>query len=296
VKVEDGGRPVSGIELGLYQGSEGKAVAKSDKDGFALFHSLQPGSYFLVTPADAGDPKDLIITVKPDGPDNITIPVRWPSTAPIRVRSLKGSIRGPDYRPGGAQQRLSIDLLEGMSGRKLKSFVTNENGEFEIDGAVPGLYFLRLTPPNRVDESGNDILGTIPVAVDSGAPTDQLDVDIGTSCGLWYVDQGKCSRNELRIGEFSGQVADPSGAPVPGTRIVLYDQKGALVDRLQSDSAGNFVSPHQWAGSYWLTVNAPGFSPLSTAVNVEIPRGLERLSRLKVQLGVMGACSSAETK
>jgi hypothetical protein len=113
------------------------------------------------------------------------VPLKWPSIAPVLVRSLKGRMRGPDYLPGQSQPRLSLDLLEGSSGQRLKSLQTTDRGEFDFESAAPGLYFLSLKSGLR-GWSGEQITGLVAVAVDHGAPADHLDVDLGsTSCGLW---------------------------------------------------------------------------------------------------------------
>src|SRR5258706_109790 len=128
------------------------------------------------------------LEVKLDGPSDVTVPLKWPSIAPILVRSLRGTIRGPDYLPGQSQQRLSLDLLEGSSGRRLQSLQTNDSSEFNFESAAPGLYFLSLRPSGLRGWSGEQITGLVAVALDRSAPTDHLDVDLGwTSCGLWYA-------------------------------------------------------------------------------------------------------------
>src|SRR5205814_1388096 len=148
-------------------------------------------------------------------------------------RSLKGTMHGWDYVPGQSQPRLSLDLLEGSSGRLLKSVQTADTGEFSFEGAAPGLYFLSLRPSGLRAQSGEPITGLIAVAVDHGAPTDHLDIDLGwTSCGLWYADRNKCPQPDLNIAQLSGQVLDVTGAAISGATILLFDHTQTLVERL----------------------------------------------------------------
>src|SRR5262249_24630305 len=126
---------------------------------------------------------------------------RTASIAPIVVRSLKGTLRGPDYLPGQSQPRLSLDLLEGNSGRRLKSLETTDSGEFNFESAAPGLYFLSLKTS-----------GLIAVAVDPGALTDYLDVDLGgrvVACGTRIgvsVHRANC-----KLSSFPVRFSTPAG-------------------------------------------------------------------------------------
>ena len=293
VRVEDRGRPVKGlrVEIGGYPGSGTRA--DTDKNGFALFRGVRPGSYHLSADHDAGISDGADLEVKLDGPTDVTVPLRWPSIAPILVRSLKGRIRGPDYLPGQPQPRLSLDLLEGSSGRRLKSLQTSDSGEFNFESAAPGLYFLSLTSGLR-GWSGETVTGLVPVAVDRSAPTDHFDVDLGwSSCGLSYTDQGKCPQSDLQIEHLSGQVLDSSEAAIGYAKILLFDPAETLVEQLQSDSEGRFTSPHSLAGAYQLVVSSAGFTPLRRTLHAD-PTGIPtRHSALTVQLGVSGSCSAA---
>jgi len=297
VEVEDHGRPVKGlrVEIRGYESSDNRVVSDTDKNGFALFRNVRPGSYHLSADHDAGIPDGADIEVKLGGPTNVTAHLKWPSIAPIAVRSLKGIMRGPDYLPGQSQPRLSLGLLEGSSGRLLKDVQTADNGEFSFEGVRSGLYFLSLKPSGLRAWSGEPITGLIAVAVDPGAQTDHLDIDLGwTSCGLWYADRNKCPEPELKIGQLSGQVLDVTGAAISGATILLLDHAQKLVERLQSDSAGKFASLDSLAGTYELMVSAPGFTPFRRTAHAELRGDSARPSSLTVQLGLGGSCSGVE--
>jgi len=298
VRVEDNGRPVKGlrVEIGSSQGG-GKSVVTTDKNGFALFHGVRPGSYHLSADHDTGIPDGAELEVKLDGPTDVTVSLKWPSIGSVFVRSLKGTIRGPDYLPGQPQPRLSLELLDGSSGRRLKTLQTNDNGEFNFESAAPGLYFLNLKPSGLRDWAGEQITGLIVVFVDRDAPADHLDLDLAwSSCGLSYADRSKCPYSDLQIDQLSGQVLDTSGAAIQDAKILLFDRAETLVERLQSDRAGRFTSTHTLAGTYELVVSTAGFTPLRRTVQVEPAANSTRLSRLTVELGVGGSCSAANTQ
>ena len=281
VRVQDHGRSVQGLRVEI--AGRTNTFAYTDRNGFALFRDVPPGSYHLSASHDAGIPDGYELEVKLDKPAEVTVPLKWPNSAPVRVRSMKGVIRGPGYLPGQTQPRLSLDLLEGSSGRKLKSFETTDSGEFNVESAAPGLYFLSLN-------------GLIAVVVDPAAPADHMDIDLGwTSCGLWYADRSQCPQSDFQIQQLSGQVLDASGAAIPDAKILLLDRAGKLVERLRSDSAGEFKSPRSLAGIYELVVSAAGFTPLHATLHPGPSVNPARVPALTVELGVSGICGSAET-
>lgn len=107
----------------------------------------------------------------------------------IEVRSLQGTIRAPEHYPGQPRPKLSFDLFEGVSGRRLESLQTDETGNFDIQNAGAGLYFLNLKPSDLKDWGNDPITGQIIVAVLPDAAAENLDIDLGwSSCGLSYVN------------------------------------------------------------------------------------------------------------
>lgn len=295
VEVEDQGRPVQGlrVEIRGYPSADNRAVSNTDGNGVAAFRNLRPGSYHVSTDHDNGFPNGAEVEVKRGGPTNVTVHLKWPSIAPIAARSLKGIMRGPDYVPGQSPPRLSLDLLEGVSGRLLKSVQTTDNGEFSLEGVESGLYFLSLKPSGLGVSSGEPMIA---VLVDHDATTDHLDLDLGsTSCGLWYLDRSKCPQPDLNIGQLSGQVVDAAGAAIRGATILLFDHQ-TVVEQLQSDRVGKFASAHSFAGTYELAVSAPGFTSLRRTAHAEFTDDSARRSFLTVQLGVAGSCSAVEVQ
>src|SRR5579862_1871158 len=166
VRVEDQGRPVKGLRVEISRDRFTANRVVTDRNGFALFRNVRSGLYHLSVDHDAGVPAGANVEVRLDGPTESTVPLTWPSSAPVLVRSLKGTIHAPEYLPGQFQPRLSLALLEGVSGRRLKGEESTDKGEFNFGDAAPGLYFLYLKPSGLSGWSGEQITGLIAVAVD----------------------------------------------------------------------------------------------------------------------------------
>jgi len=290
VQVRDRGLPVKGLRLEISRGPTGGKREVTDNDGFALFRNVRSGSYTLHADHDVGIWDRVDVDVRPDGPAEITVPLRWPSVAPVAVRSLKGTLHSPDYLPGQPQPRLSLDLLEGMSGKVLRSGRTTESGAFELDNPVPGIYFIRLNPSGLKDWAGEQITGLIAVAVEPGAPADHLDLDLAwSSCGLAYSDRSGCPKSELQIAQFRGRVLDCCGAAIAQAEVFLFYPGGTQIERIRSDIRGEFASPRELKGAYELVVRSPGFTALRATVHAEAK--VPGRSTLAVELGVGGTCS-----
>jgi hypothetical protein len=288
VRVENRGRPVEGLRLKI-TGSQ----AVTDKNGIASFRGVPSGPNLVTADHDigvAGVPLD----VKLDGPAGVVLPMKWPNVTPVVVLSLKGTIRGPDYLHRKSQPKLSLDLLDAISGKLLKSLQTTDSGEFDFESDSPGIYFLRLNPSGLRGWSGDEITGLIAVAVDHGTLADHMEVAfVWTSCGLDYSDPSLCPQDDLQVGELSGQVVDTIGVAIGDASIVLTEPAGKLVQRLQSDPMGNFTSNHLAAGTYQLVVSRTGFTPLRRTVHKAPTGDFKDVPPLKIELGVAGYCSFA---
>jgi protocatechuate 3,4-dioxygenase beta subunit len=300
VKVEDQGQPVEGLRVqirvaqssanrfGITERSSANRFSITDKNGFALFRAVPPGSYHLSAAHDAGIRDGEGLEVKPNGPIDLPVALKWPSTAPVSVRFLKGTIRGPDYVPGQSQPSLAIELLESLSGRRLKEVHTNEKGEFNLEGTAPGRYFLSLKWEG---------IGLIAVTVNRDARADRMDLDVAmSSCGLGYFDRSNCQQGDLRTRQLSGRVVDTEGSIIPRARIQVLDPDGTLVEELQSDQEGEFDASRLLAGTYQLIVKGPGFTPYRRTVHVDSATEPSRRSAFTVQLGIFGSCSTNEVK
>src|SRR5213078_4700648 len=67
---------------------------------------------------------------------------------------------------------------------------------------------------------------------------------------------------QTNAGMITGQVADASGAAVPGAELVLTDVQTGVRTTVTSEGNGNFVYPSVQPGKYTIAVQATGFKRL----------------------------------
>lgn len=84
-------------------------------------------------------------------------------------------------------------------------------------------------------------------------------------------------------GTLHGVVMDPSGAVIPGAKIVAHSEKETV--SAVTSLNGEFVLRNLIPGSYTLTVTARGFAPL-TQENVEMGLDLCQTRELKLQMAI----------
>ena len=281
VRVSSEGRPVKGLALKI---NDDQVV--TDADGL-VFLRKKPGSYFISVDHDDSWGNGIAIEVKTDGPAYVTLPLNWPSISPLMIRSLKGTLHFADV-PGRPAPRVGVDLLEGLSGRYLKSAQTTNNAGFDFGDTLPGLYFLRVDEPDK---------GLIAVVVDPNAPQDRLDLElISTGCGLAYSDRIHCSTGDLYIHQLCGQVVDATGASIAEASISLYDLGATpkLIQQTRADGLGNFSMPTTVTGIYDLIIRSSGFNTLRRQVHIEANDQPACSRPLKVKLGIFGDCSTVQ--
>lgn len=86
-------------------------------------------------------------------------------------------------------------------------------------------------------------------------------------------------------GAIRGQVADPSGAVIPGATVVLRNGAGKVVGNTTSDSAGNYSVSGLPAGRYSVWVTAEGFAAY-TAPQVILTAGQVRTINPTLQIQI----------
>ena len=290
VKVEDRGRPVKGLRLVLTP--SGNLSARTGPDGIASFQAIPPGNYGLKAPVDMNLPSTISLNVSANRTAGEVVPFKWPSLASIPVRALRGTIRGPIFNPRGPQPNATIDLMEALSGKVLRSFQTTGWGQFDVPDVTAGLYFLVLKsfdPP-----IAGPISGAIAIDVNPSASADRVAIDVGwTSCGLFYRNSADCFRATLRVARIAGRVVDSTGGSIGNAGVLIYDSSEKLIEELTADNAGNFSATLARQGRYEIVAHQQGFTPLRTSVQLD-PTGVAGiLSALMLELGVMGACGAA---
>jgi len=290
VKVSGYDGPVKGLQLNLTSPNAPGASAVTDGNGIASFDSVPEGTRYLKADHDSGYGQAL--EVKANGPANAVIPMGWPSEMPIHVRALSGIMRAPGVVPGEAEQpALSLELLDGISGRILSSIDTASHGEFDFGPRGQGIYFIHLKPYSALN---SQIEGLISLAVDSAAQAGRLDLDLTwTSCGLEYIDQRQCPQSDLHVKKLEGHVSDPHGGPPVRTGvIVLLDAAQSQVALVSPDRDGNFSFPDPLVGRFELWIGRGGFSPVHAQLYIE-PTAIS--SSLEVE-AAYGTCSAVRAR
>ena len=290
VKVSGAGGPVKGLRLKLTGPDHRVRSVVTDGNGIARFLNAPWGTQYLSADPDNDFGDEL--QVQPSGPADIVIPMRWPAREPIHVRSLAGIMRAPGAVPGETDQSaVSLELLDGISGRTLSTVNTTGRGEFDFGSRGQGIYFIHLKPYSTFNQQ---IQGLISIAVDPATPADRLDLDLTwTSCGLKYVNQLQCPQSDLRVKKPEGNVHDSNGLPVRTGLIVLLDAGDRQVARVGPDRDGNFSVPDPLAGTFELWVGRGGFSPLHTAIRIE-PTAAG--SSLEIEAAYGDACSKIRVR
>jgi hypothetical protein len=64
----------------------------------------------------------------------------------------------------------------------------------------------------------------------------------------------------LKAQEFTGHVADKTGAAIPNARISVLNQETGVVLETKSTGAGDYTVPYLHPGKYTLTAVSPGFA------------------------------------
>ncbi|MBL8236836.1 MAG: carboxypeptidase regulatory-like domain-containing protein [Bryobacterales bacterium] len=296
VRVEDRGRPVSGLRINL-RGHNFSRTTATGANGTARFQNIPPGAYQLGAEIDSGTPDGAMITVTDSGPKNTTIPLPWSNRPPLSVQALNGILRWPTSQSAQGLSILQVELLDARTGVSRGTTQTTGDGAFNLRTPPPGLYILRVTPTDLAPEGGIRIAGIVPVEVDQRAAIVNLDLDFGwTSCGVTYVASHTCPRPELSLTALSGQVLDAAGAPIARATVRLRNSGRDVVEQLTSDEEGRFASAKQFDGNYELAVSATGFASLRQPVRAALPEDAARPQPLRIQLGIGGTCSYAAVR
>lgn len=86
------------------------------------------------------------------------------------------------------------------------------------------------------------------------------------------------------VGQIVGVVEDPTGAVVPGAKVVLTDVGTGFTKETNSAEDGKFIFPDLQHGIYSITVTAPGFRT-SVHRNLKVDAGLTAHVVAKLELG-----------
>src|SRR5437588_396110 len=62
---------------------------------------------------------------------------------------------------------------------------------------------------------------------------------------------------------ITGQVIDPSGAPIPNAKVVVLNIERNVTSGAISNSSGRYLVQFLYPGSYAVSVDHPGFKPFT---------------------------------
>lgn len=240
------GELISGAVIQLLDGdcTEVATVLSQASDGRYLITDVTPGVYELaVSHPDYGTRIAGAIVVSDE---QTLLDFELPSD-PGEVSGIVTNVVTGE-RVSGA-----IVLLRWLSpdGELLASTLTNENGEFSIEGLTPAIYTI--------------------VAFGGGLGSDLASIEVNPNqttvqnLGLFPLPSN-----------VKGRVTDAlTGQPIPATIVRLIASSGTIVQRAQTDSSGNYMFQGFDPGEYTVAVrnenyesSAQGFTaePLETQI------------------------------
>ena len=89
---------------------------------------------------------------------------------------------------------------------------------------------------------------------------------------------------QTMFGRISGTVSDPSGATIPGAKVIVTNTDTQASRTLTTDDHGFYVAENLAIGPYSVTVDAPGFKRSQQAGNFVVADGRLTVD-FKLQMG-----------
>ncbi len=76
---------------------------------------------------------------------------------------------------------------------------------------------------------------------------------------------------QMTTGTILGTVSDPSGAAIPGARVIITNSQTKISTSFETDAAGNYVVPYLIPGVYEVSVEKQGFRRVTrTGITLEV--------------------------
>jgi hypothetical protein len=91
---------------------------------------------------------------------------------------------------------------------------------------------------------------------------------------------------QLTEGTLVGTVADPTGAAVPGARVIITSGETGQVTEVETDEIGFYRAPLLRPGSYEIRIEASGFKA-TVASDVEVTVNVTTRADVELQLGTL---------
>jgi hypothetical protein len=100
-------------------------------------------------------------------------------------------------------------------------------------------------------------------------------------CLLWFGITAPDTQAQVLYGSIVGNVADSTGAALPGAVVAITHQQTRATRETVSDESGAYRFPTVQSGSYTVTVSLPGFSVFTRS---DVPVTLNNITRVDVAL------------
>ena len=175
----------------------------------------------------AGDP--IVVTDQPPAPITIGL---------TRGASLGGNVQGVQ----GVLQGVEVQLFDGP-GSMVASAFTDADGNYLIEGLLPGTYFAVTENAQGLEDRLYDGFSCEPFCnPDSGMP---IDVAVGDSViGIDFILPGAAS--------LAGRVSDEFDAPLVDVQVEVYNALGELRSTTATDGDGNWSVGSLAAGTFFV--------------------------------------------
>jgi hypothetical protein len=106
------------------------------------------------------------------------------------------------------------------------------------------------------------------------------------ACCVFVCSPSLLSQTTISTGSIQGTITDPSGAVVPGAKILISNKATAQVISTTSTSSGTYTSGALIPGDYSVRVEASGFKSLTANVSVQV--GVTSSGNFKLEVGQTG--------
>jgi len=262
---EGSGLPLD-MDMLLYDQAGALVRSVGSQYGFYRFSGLDDGQYFVVVsqgyysdpylgelyddiPCWGGPPEGCTAT------DGVLVSASSGSTTSgidfslLRAGSIQGVIADSvtqDPVGGGSVMVRRVSPPDSWSDWDYPG----SDGVYGFDGLLPGEYVVAINVHEHRDEvwndlpcqaefpDGCDLLGGTPISITSGSDVEDID---------FAVD---------RLGEVNGTVRSASsGLPLPGTRVMIFDDQGQYLVDVSADPRGDYRYDRLWPGTYFAATN-----------------------------------------
>jgi protocatechuate 3,4-dioxygenase beta subunit len=265
VQDAGGGSPGNGYVLVVNAAGVGVANAYwTEYQSTYTASGLAPGSYFVVADSDSLHRDEVWQDLPCDGeyPQHCS----HAAGTPVQL-SLGGVVSGVDFTLDrlGAMQGVVLDQSSGEpleyvgvaiyngSGFHLGSVYSSTSGEWEWNGAWPGVFF--AVTDNAGPSHFDQLFDGIPCP---GGPGVGCNPSAGTPIPLSYNSVSSGVDFLLpRSGAIAGVVVrEPSGAPIPSLYVAAWNSNRTLVAEAWTDSSGSYALRGLATGSYFVATRS----------------------------------------